>query len=95
MIALIGAFLSRNAGSLLIVGGLFLGIVGIFGFGYLKGKEAGRVEQLKDSVTAYETREGIDNDTNALARAAVCRRLGGLPEQCDELRGMEEAPASE
>ena len=66
-------------------------VVGIFGAGYVRGREDGRVDQLRDSVTAYEKRDGIDDEVGSLDRRAICLRLGGVPEQCDELRGMAEA----
>ncbi|WP_034853157.1 hypothetical protein [Sinorhizobium sojae] len=62
---------------------------------YVKGRRDGRVGQLRDSVEAFQNRGKIDNETNALNRSAVCRRLGGVPEQCDELRRMDEAAAGE
>lgn len=62
--------------------------------GYLRGRADGKVDQLADSVTAYQNREKVDADVQNVSRYQLCRRLGGLPEQCDELRGLEEAPAS-
>ena len=74
-----------------------LGVVALiaaaFSFGYHKGIGAGRVAQLKDTVAAYETRTDIDQNTGRLGDRDICIALGGLPEQCDELRGLE--PASE
>lgn len=80
---------------LYIAAGIIAAVVASFGLGVWFGRSWGRVDQLQDSVQAYETREGIDNDTNGLARYLVCRRLGGLPEQCDELRRLDEAAADQ
>lgn len=66
-------------------------VVGLFGAGYWKGHSDGRVEQLKDSVEAYEKRGDIDDEVGGLDRRGLCLRLGGVPEQCDELRRMAEA----
>lgn len=60
---------------------------------YVKGRSDGRVEQLRDSVEAFQNRGRIDNETNALGRSDLCLRLGGVPEQCDELRRMDQATA--
>lgn len=58
-------------------------------FGYMKGREAGKVEQLKDSVEAYKNRNEINNEVNNLDDIALCIALGGLPDECDELRGLD------
>lgn len=86
---------SKYSGTILIVAGTLVVIAGIYGVGWWNAYSSGKVDQLKDSVEAYAKREGIDNDTDSLARDALCRRLGGLPEQCNELRRLEEAPAGE
>ncbi|MDQ0132674.1 hypothetical protein J2T08_000575 [Neorhizobium galegae] len=93
MTALIGLIWSRYSGTILIVAGALVVIAGVYGVGWWSAYSSGKVDQLKDSVEAYAKREGIDNDTDSLTRDALCRRLGGLPEQCNELRRMEEAPA--
>lgn len=63
--------------------------------GYIKGENAGKVEQLKASVEAFENRKDIDNATQNLDRYGLCIAAAGLPEQCDELRGMDEAAKAE
>lgn len=68
---------------------------GLFALGYLQGVGAGRVDQLKDSVAAYEKREKIDADVQAATRRDLCISLGGLPDDCNELRGLEAAPAGQ
>lgn len=74
-----------------------LGVIALvaaaYALGHYKGVDAGRVAQLKDTVAAYETRKEIDQNTGRLGDVDVCIALGGLPEQCDELRGVE--PTSE
>lgn len=70
-------------------------MIAVAAISYVKGRSDGRVEQLRDSVDAFQNRGKIDNETTALNRSAVCRRLGGVPEQCDELRRMDEAAAGE
>lgn len=81
------------------VGAILLVAAGVLFAVYAKGRQdgrqAGRVEQLHDSVEAYEKRGKIDNETDALDSRAVCIRLGGLPDDCDELRRVGEAPEGE
>jgi hypothetical protein len=69
-------------------------IAAAFSFGYYRGINAGRVAQLKDTVAAYETRSEIDTKTSNLGGYTLCRALGGMHDQCNELRGMDETPAS-
>ena len=95
MTAFIGLMWAKHGGAILIVLGIVFLVSAIYGVGYFSGRNDGKVDQLQDSVKAYEKREGIDNDTNALGRDAVCRRLGGLPDQCNQLRRMEEATADQ
>ena len=63
--------------------------------GTLYGKKLGRVEQLKDTVKAYETRTEVDQKIESMDRYGQCLALGGLPDQCDELRRVEEDTASQ
>lgn len=66
-------------------------VVGIFGAGYVKGRADGRIEQLSDSVAAYEKRGEIDNEVGNLDRRGICIRLGGVRDDCEQLRGMAKA----
>lgn len=58
--------------------------------GYWKGQTDGKFEQLKDSVEAYEAREKINARVQTATRYELCVTLGGLPNECDELRRMDE-----
>lgn len=90
MLPFLGLIWSKHSGAILIVAGTLALTGGMLAVGYWSGHNAGEVDQLKNSVEAYAKREGIDNDTNALARDAVCLKLGGMREQCDELRRLDE-----
>lgn len=57
----------------------------IAGFAYSSGHKAGRVSQLKDTVTAYNRRMGIDDNANSLGRVDLCLELGGLLDECERL----------
>ena len=63
--------------------------------GYVKGNSAGRVEQLQNTVEAYEKRKGIDNEVSRVDRYRLCIDLGGMPDECTELRRMDEATEGE
>lgn len=74
--------------------------VAVFAFGltmagYMKGRSDGKIEQLKGSVEAYQERGDIDNETRNLGDYDLCLRVGGLPDQCDELRRLEQAATAE
>lgn len=65
----------------------------LFGTGYMIGRKDGKVEQLQDSVEAYQKREGIDDAVGKMDDYRLCLELGGLPNDCAELRGVASAPA--
>ena len=66
----------------------------VAGGAYWKGLQAGKVQGLKDTVQAYKNREQVDENINRLGAYDLCIELGGLPEQCAELRGVDSgAPA--
>lgn len=58
------------------------------------GKTAAAVERLQADVDAYVKREGIDHEVDGMERYRICLDLGGLPDDCQRLRGMEEAAES-
>lgn len=71
-----------------IAGLAFLGLV--FGAGYWKGNTDGRVRVLADTVKAHQKREGIDDAIGSLDDVSLCIELGGVPDECAQLRGLEE-----
>lgn len=75
-----------------ILAGLVLAGAVAFPVGYFKGRSDGRVSQLSDSIKAYQTREGINHDTAVLDAYNRCLELGGLPLDCQQLRGLGKAP---
>lgn len=78
----------------LLVGGMGIVVAfgGVYGLGYVNGVSAGRVEAMKDTVAAYQKREGVDHAISGLDAVALCIELGGMPDECNELRGMEKDP---
>lgn len=59
--------------------------------GYAKGRSDGRVAALKDTVAAYQKRGDIDATVRNMDSVRLCIELGGLRDECDELRGMDAA----
>jgi len=92
VIALLATPLGRAAAVLVAVS-----LVGaaVYGAGYWASSTATDNERLKDTVEAHETRNTIDNDVGSRSRRDVCIGLGGLPDECDELRGVEKATQGE
>jgi hypothetical protein len=66
-------------------------LAGAYGTGYFKGRADGRTAQLKQAVKAYETRNGIDTVVDGLGSQQLCIELGGLPDECAQLRGLDQA----
>lgn len=63
-------------------------IGGAYALGRHDGRADGRADQMADTLAAYEKRKGIDDDIAKLDRAGQCLELGGLREQCEQLRGL-------
>lgn len=63
-------------------------LAGTYALGRYDGLAAGRADQMADTLAAYEKRKGIDDDIAKLDRADQCLELGGLREQCEQLRGL-------
>lgn len=66
-----------------------LAIGAVFGAGVYYGKSWGRVEQLQDTIDAYQAREGIDHEISGWDRVRLCVELGGLRDECEQLRRLE------
>ena len=75
---------------LMLAGAALAVVAGAYGTGYYNGRADGRASQLKATVKAYETRNGIDESVSGLATQQLCVELGGLSDECAELRGVDE-----
>jgi len=96
MIGQVGALLFSPAGKLLAglaLSGALIG--GAYMLGRHDGRAAGRVDQLADTVAAYAKRQEIDHAVADLDAYRLCLELGGLPDQCDQLRRMATAAKGE
>lgn len=75
--------------------GAIIGAAIVSGPAYFYGKNEGRqqaaVARLEADVNARIEREGIDHEVDGMERYRVCLDLGGLPDNCRQLRGMGEA----
>lgn len=66
-----------------------------YGAGYMAGKSAAKNSTLKGTVKAHENRNEIDRDVDGLDAYRRCIELGGMPDRCNELRGLEGHPEPE
>lgn len=64
---------------------------GILFYTYNAGKEAERVEQLKEDVEAFKERNKINENVADMDDVAICLSLGGVLDECEQLRGMDSA----
>jgi hypothetical protein len=63
----------------------------IAGLIYRAGQTSTETDTLKDTVKAHETSDRISTEVDQMGRVARCLELSGLPERCDELRGLDKA----
>lgn len=82
------SWLQIGAGAAL---GVLVSVLPAYMYGHSQGYNAAQVDQLKASVEAQAKREGIENEVSDMDRYAICIDLGGLPDQCKQLRGMEKS----
>lgn len=64
-------------------------VAGVYFYGHATGKQAGRVEQLEKSVQAEKDRKNVDQNIAGLDDYGLCVRVGGLPDDCEQLRGLD------
>jgi len=84
------AYLASPIGK--IAAAIIIGAV-LVGAGYIKGRSDGKLRQMKDTVEAVQNRGVIDNAVSKLGDYSLCIRLGGLPDDCAQLRGMDSTAA--
>ena len=64
-------------------------IAGVYGYGRYQQKHVDQIQQMKDTVEAFKNRGDIDARTRNLSDYDLCVKLGGLPDTCAELRGLD------
>lgn len=75
--------------------GLLVAFLPAFALGKYEGRHLERQAVIQRSIQAYQKRERIDHDVSGLDAVRLCLELGGLPEQCEQLRRLGEAAESE
>ena len=91
MLAVIAKPYARLAGAVLLSGAL---MGGFYWHAYRRGAEAVRIENLKAEVEAFKNRSDVDAKVQSLGDYDLCIHLGGLPDDCAVVRGLDEsAPA--
>jgi hypothetical protein len=63
----------------------------IAGLIYRAGQTSTQIDKLKDTVKAHETSDRISSEVDEMGLVARCLELGGMPDKCDELRGLDPA----
>jgi hypothetical protein len=77
----------------LALGGLFVWHSRAVSEAETRGRKAGQLDQLQATVKAHELRKGVNDDVSRLSYSDLCAALGGLPDQCRQLRGLGPAAA--
>lgn len=67
----------------------------VYLYGKRDGRQAERVAQLEADVNAFVKRKGIDHEVDGMDRYRICIDLRGLPDECERLRGVDEAAGGE
>lgn len=75
---------------LLIILAIGAGITGVWLHGNYYGREQGRVKQLEDTVRATKDRADVDEDVANRNNFDLCVSIGGMPDDCAQLRGVDE-----
>ena len=92
MLSLIASPLARLlAGA--VLGGLLL--LSAYGWGRHEGGQAAKRAQLAATVAAMEQRKLTDAQITDMDRYSVCIAVGGLPDECIELRGVDKSAEAE
>lgn len=85
--ALIPSWLKYSLAAVLAA---FLMAVGGYAYGTIKERQRTAVAAAEATAKAIQKRANIDEKIIGMDAIALCNELGGLPEQCNELRGMAE-----
>lgn len=85
-----------NKLSIMLMSGALLGLtfVGLFYLGVHMGKTAARVDQLRSSVQAENDRKNVDKEIEGLDDVQLCVRIGGMPDECRSVFGVDSSTES-
>lgn len=67
----------------------FLLLAGGYAAGTIKERQRAAVAAAEATAKAIQKRANIDEKIIGMDAVALCNELGGLPEQCNELRRVE------
>lgn len=84
-------WIKLGAGALI---GASVAYLPVYHMGKSAGRHEARVDQLEADVEAYAKREGIEDEVDGMDRYRICLDLGGLPDECERLRGWRKPPAA-
>ncbi|MBA8822334.1 hypothetical protein BRY73_02745 [Ochrobactrum sp. P6BS-III] len=84
--ALIPSWLKYSLAALVVA---FLLLAGGYAAGTIKERQRAAVAAAEATAKAIEKRANIDEKIIGMDAAALCLELGGVPEQCNELRRVE------
>lgn len=69
------------------VGALML-LIGSYQLGKHNQRQQSAMEAAQSITKAIQNRAGINETINNMDSVALCLELGGVPEQCEQLRGL-------
>lgn len=69
--------------------GLCLAGLGLYWLGKHDGRQDAAIDAAKATAKAIQKRADIDEEVINMDAVALCKQLGGVHEQCDQLRGLE------
>ena len=72
-----------------VIGGAVSGLF-FYALGQYDGKQDAALEAAQAVAQAIQNRAGINETINDMDSVALCVELGGLPDQCEQLRGLAE-----
>ncbi|NVM41958.1 hypothetical protein HWX16_16645 [Ochrobactrum intermedium] len=84
--ALIPSWLKYSLAAVLAA---FLMAVGGYAYGTIKERQRTAVAAAEATAKAIQKRADVDEQIIGMDSYRLCLQLGGLPEQCNELRGLE------
>lgn len=84
--ALIPSWLKYSLAALVAA---FLLLAGGYAAGTIKERQRAALAAAEATAKAIQKRANIDEKIIGMDAIALCDELGGLPEQCRELRGLE------
>lgn len=83
---------STAARSLVIFIGTSVVAAITYKIGFNQGRKRYKTDTLAASIRAFNERQKIDDEVSSTDAYDICIALGGLPDDCEQLRGLVESP---